>query len=75
MVVFFGVLLLVQAWQGLRLKTYAYMGCVVSGCILQMVGYGGRIMLHANPFDFNAFLMQISECARWKAVGKSEKRD
>lgn len=36
------------------------MGCVVAGCVLQMVGYGGRIMLYGNPFGFDAFLMQIS---------------
>ena len=36
------------------------MGCVVAGCVLQMVGYGGRIMLYGDPFGFDAFLMQIS---------------
>lgn len=57
----FGVLLCVHAVQGILLKTWGYMACMVAGCVLQMVGYGGRIMLYDNPFDFNAFLMQISE--------------
>ncbi|KAJ4291612.1 hypothetical protein N0V90_009507 [Kalmusia sp. IMI 367209] len=56
----FGILFLVHTVQGIWYKTYAYMGCILAGCVLQVVGYVGRIMLHDNPFDFNAFLMQIS---------------
>ncbi|KAK7188444.1 hypothetical protein DPSP01_004638 [Paraphaeosphaeria sporulosa] len=55
----FGVLLLVHAAQGIKYRAWGYMGCMVAGCVLQIIGYGGRIMLHGNPFDFNAFLMQI----------------
>lgn len=57
----FGVLLVAHLVQGVWYKTWSYMGCICAGCILQIIGYGGRIMLHDNPFDFNAFLMQISE--------------
>lgn len=57
----FGVLLLLHTAQGFTYRAWGYMGCMVAGCVLQIVGYVGRIMLHGNPFSFNAFLMQISK--------------
>ena len=57
----FGVLLLIHATLGVKFKTNGYMVCMLAGCVLQIVGYSGRIILHDNPFDFNAFLMQISK--------------
>ncbi|KAI4110768.1 MAG: hypothetical protein LQ339_001044 [Xanthoria mediterranea] len=32
---------------------------MVSGCLLEVLGYIGRIMSYHNPFDENGFLMQI----------------
>ena len=57
----FGLLLAVQLFQGIWFKTWGYMACIAAGSILQIIGYVGRILLHGNPFDFNAFLIQISE--------------
>jgi hypothetical protein len=57
----FGLLLFLHLAQGVWYKAWGYMGCMLAGCILQIIGYAGRIMLHDNPFDFNAFLIQISE--------------
>ncbi|KAH7138385.1 parasitic phase-specific protein PSP-1 [Dendryphion nanum] len=58
-VAIFALLLAAHAFQGIRYKTWGYMGCMVAGCILEIIGYIGRILLHDNPFDFNAFLIQI----------------
>ncbi|KAJ4986011.1 parasitic phase-specific protein psp-1-like protein [Stagonosporopsis vannaccii] len=55
----FGLLLTLHVIQGVRYKTWAYMGCIVAGCALEIAGYVGRIMLHGNPFDFNAFLVNL----------------
>ena len=30
------------------------------GCVAEMLGYGGRIMLYKDPFSFTGFLLQIS---------------
>lgn len=60
----FGLLLIVQLAQGVWFKSWGHTACVVAGNILQVIGYAGRIMLHSNPFDFNAFLIQISEYPR-----------
>lgn len=57
----FGLLLILHAVQGIRYKAWAYMGCIVAGCALEIAGYVGRIMLHANPFDFNAFLVNLGK--------------
>ena len=31
------------------------------GCVSEMIGYGGRILLWENPFGFAGFLVQISK--------------
>jgi hypothetical protein len=60
-VAIFGILLAVQVFQGIRYKTWGHTACVAAGNILQIVGYIGRLLLHGNPFSFNAFLIQISK--------------
>lgn len=40
------------------------MSCIVAGCALEIAGYVGRIMLHDNPFDFNAFLVNLGKSIR-----------
>jgi hypothetical protein len=32
---------------------------MVFGCITEIVGYTGRVLLHSNPFKFDYFLIQI----------------
>ncbi|KAJ4382551.1 hypothetical protein N0V86_001773 [Didymella sp. IMI 355093] len=55
----FGLMLIAHVAQGIRYKAWTYMACMVAGCSLELVGYIGRIMLHRNPFDFNAFLINL----------------
>ena len=53
-----GILHLLQAF---RFKgTWWFSSCMVIGCIDEVIGYIGRIMIHNNPFSFNGFLIQIS---------------
>lgn len=56
----FGTLMIVHLILGAWYRTWGYMACMAAGCILQIIGYAGRIMLHDNPFDFGPFLIQIS---------------
>lgn len=59
-VAIFALLGLVHLFLGVTYKTY-FIGCVLSvGCIAEAIGYGGRLMLHKNPFDGTGFSMQIS---------------
>ena len=61
----FGVLLAAHVIQGIWYRTWGYMASMMSGCALEIVGYVGRIMLNRDPFNFNAFLMQIGELIRF----------
>jgi hypothetical protein len=47
--------LVVGSW----FRTWTYMGAMSAGLILEVLGYVGRIMMHNNPFDFNAFLLYV----------------
>lgn len=57
----FSLLLILHLVQGIRYKAWAYMGCIIAGCALEVAGYVGRIMLYGNPFDFNAFLVNLGK--------------
>lgn len=57
----FGICLVIHLIQGIAWRTWVYMTLMVVGCVCEMLGYGGRIMLYNNPFSFTGFLMQISE--------------
>ncbi|KAJ5741784.1 RTA1 like protein-domain-containing protein [Penicillium manginii] len=47
--------LVVGSW----FRTWTYMGAMSAGLILEVLGYVGRVMMHNNPFDFNAFLLYL----------------
>jgi hypothetical protein len=55
----FGISLLVHVAQGIRWKTWFFTIAMVLGCVAEMIGYGGRIMMNANPFSFVGFMIQI----------------
>ena len=57
----FGVSLFVHAFQGYKYRQWTFSALMVLGCISEMVGYGARVMMYQNPWDFNSFLMQISQ--------------
>lgn len=53
----FILLLLAQAYFGLRHKTWKYAALLTTGILGEIVGYAGRLMLNANPFLMNNFLV------------------
>ncbi|KAF2104502.1 parasitic phase-specific protein PSP-1 [Rhizodiscina lignyota] len=56
----FGLSLGVFFCQGILSKRFlGFTIAMVSGCILEVIGYVGRIMSYFNPFLENGFLMQI----------------
>ncbi|KAE8421221.1 RTA1 like protein-domain-containing protein [Aspergillus pseudocaelatus] len=57
--VIFGLLLAAQIALGTWFRTWTYMGAMTAGLILEILGYVGRLMMHSNPFDFNAFLLYL----------------
>ncbi|KAF7547942.1 hypothetical protein G7046_g8849 [Stylonectria norvegica] len=55
----FGLSLAAHAFQGVKSRTWGFAGSMISGCILEIIGYAGRVIIYDNPFSFNGFLMNI----------------
>ena len=55
----FALCLLAHSYLGFRYKTYTYLIALWFGCLGEIVGYAGRIILHDNPWDETGFQMQI----------------
>lgn len=57
----FSIALVAQLIQGVKWRTWAFMVAMSAGCICEIIGYAGRIILYQNPFSFQGFIMQISK--------------
>lgn len=55
----FAVSAIVHAFQGWRYRTWSFFVAMTLGCVFEAVGYGGRIMLHNDPFSGPGFKLQI----------------
>ncbi|RDW82713.1 hypothetical protein BP6252_03825 [Coleophoma cylindrospora] len=55
----FGVFFLAQLALGIKGRVWGYMGAMLAGLILEVIGYVGRIMLHSSPFNNNNFLIYL----------------
>ena len=56
----FAISMILHIAQGIFYGTWTYMSLMVIGCLSDIIGYAGRIVLRNNPFSFNGFLIQIS---------------
>lgn len=59
LLVVFSICTIAQLFLGLRHKLRAFTCAVTVGCAGEAIGYGGRIMMHKNPWDPNGFKVQI----------------
>jgi len=55
----FAASLVVQIAFGVFYHTWAFLGAMVGGEVLEIIGYAARVELHSNPFIFNNFLMWV----------------
>lgn len=46
-----------QLVQGVRYKTWDFMGPMLAGLFMELMGYTSRIFMNKDPSDRNAFLM------------------
>jgi hypothetical protein len=53
----FSLLFIIQGFQLWKYKTWSFSLSMMSGLVLEVVGYVGRVMMHFNPFEPNPFLM------------------
>ncbi len=72
----FALAMFIHIFQGFRWRSWDFMICMIIGCLDEIIGYVGRILLHSNPFSFNGFLIQIGtppldalSHLLWKASG------
>ncbi|KAL4782633.1 RTA1 like protein-domain-containing protein [Aspergillus varians] len=56
----FGLTALLQIAIGLKARSWAFTFSLAAGCILELVGYIGRIQMHDNVWDKPAFRQQIT---------------
>jgi hypothetical protein len=57
----FGISMIVHIVQGTKWKSWDFMVCMIIGCLDEIIGYGGRIMMNKNPFSFPAFVIQTGK--------------
>ncbi|KAG5927123.1 hypothetical protein E4U42_002572 [Claviceps africana] len=50
---------MVHGYLGYRWRSWGFMAGTLLGCLSEVVGYVGRIMLYNNPFSFEGFMIQI----------------
>lgn len=55
----FGIWIFGQLYLGIRHRTWGYMGSMILGLILELIGYVARVMLHNSPFNNNDFLIYL----------------
>ncbi|KAG9856601.1 RTA1-domain-containing protein, partial [Aureobasidium melanogenum] len=55
----FGISGIIHIIQGIWYKQRTFAILMVLGCICEMIGYGGRIIMYDDPWSFNGFIMQI----------------
>ena len=61
LIALYGLCMLVQIVLGWRYRAWGFMAAMVLGCIDEMLGFGGRIMMYQNPWGQAGFIMQIGE--------------
>ncbi|EMC98486.1 hypothetical protein BAUCODRAFT_87156 [Baudoinia panamericana UAMH 10762] len=57
--IFFAVFIVPQLGLGIFYKTWGFMAGMGIGLVLEVVGYGARIMIHNNPFNGDGFLIYL----------------
>ncbi|RYP80417.1 hypothetical protein DL770_006222 [Monosporascus sp. CRB-9-2] len=57
--ILFGIAFIVHTWIGIKGRNWFFMTCVDVGCFSAVIGYIGRIIMHSNPFNFIAFMIQL----------------
>jgi hypothetical protein len=60
-IVLYALAALIHAYLGVRWKQWWFMSCMLVGAVNAIIGYVGRVMMYYNPFNFAAFILQISE--------------
>ncbi|WZH42354.1 uncharacterized protein QYS62_003346 [Fusarium acuminatum] len=58
-IVLYAIAMGAHMFLGIRWKQWFYMSFMMVGCLFEIIGYIGRIILYKNPFNFGGFMVQI----------------
>lgn len=58
-VALFGVSIVGHVILGIRWRQWNFMALMIVGCLVEIGGYAGRLILYNNPFSFGGFMDQI----------------
>ena len=61
----YAVVIAAQVLLGWRHRSWGFMSAMLLGCVDEILGYVGRILLYQNPWNNAGFIMQIGE---WNAL-------
>jgi hypothetical protein len=67
----FAVIAVVHAYLGWKWRSWGFMTGMLLGCVAEIIGYVGRIMLHYNPFSFVGFMIQIGTSCQYRRKKKN----
>jgi RTA1 like protein len=67
-IVLFAIAAVIHTYLGFRWRAWFFMACMLLGCVSAVLGYAGRVMMYYNPFNFTAFMLQISMCNNPKST-------
>jgi hypothetical protein len=57
--VLFIILFAAQCFLGIKHRTWGFMGGMLGGLMLEIIGYGARIGMHYNPFNTDCFFAWV----------------
>jgi hypothetical protein len=55
----FALSILIHVLIGIRWRSWWFMGCMITGSTIEVIGYSGRLIMYNNLWDFSGFLIQI----------------
>jgi hypothetical protein len=57
----YALCLITQVAMGYIYKTWGFMAAMILGCITEIIGYAGRILMYNNPWNSAGFIIQIGQ--------------
>ena len=55
----FIAIVIAQSVIGIYKRTWTFFAAMIGGCVLEVIGYAARVLMHENIFNFNWFLMCV----------------
>lgn len=66
----YSVAIAIHTFLGVRWRQWWFMCCMLAGAVNAVLGYVGRLLMYQNPFNFVAFMIQISKSSFLPRAGE-----